>query len=641
MKLVSVAFIVSCLVGAPIGCGKRQTPKTPDDGPLWQGAAGLSQVHSISSDRPDEVSHQGSPRILPHGFRGSQACAECHVDKANSFFNTAHARSGRFIEASTVVDGRIWSDRSRLRRLHAELGEHGMIHEVQHLNADGSITTTQNAKIAFELGSGTHAHTYAFRDGDFWCESPLSWYAKGVGWDFSPGFDSRQEPEFDREITNRCVYCHVGGVEQWNHNPNRFEIREAAIGCERCHGGGHDHIQYHSADLEKRVTSIDPIVNPAGLPRSAAEAVCSQCHLQGDLLIVADGMDVWDFQPGQAIESNRTDIRLRDSGGNRIVGHTEQLRESDCYSQSERLTCVTCHDPHGADAPTNSDYYREACLECHGQDSCGLEADVRRQVNKNDCVSCHMPLQPTDVVHAALHQHRIGIHEESYPPGLPSDAQRTEYIAEAGQQKQQSPRNLYPIIEEGTMDGAEATMMASQRRLALAVYGAVFTGSVDESWKLDHVWARNQLIEQLKRNPSDRSARIALARDYLNHGKVHQAEMLVTDMASDMTREDRTGIQALAILSEIRLQQRNSVQAKGLFQRLTKMRRLSGDHFLHGLCSVNTGEEREAVRSFQQALRINPLLTAAHQRLAAIYAARGETDLAQSHQIAIRVNESE
>ncbi len=649
MKQISSVFLGCILTVAFAGCSQEKPVETREQPPLWQSSAGLTKVHSVPAEHTERseqseaseeavlAANDSTSRVLPSGFSGTDACAECHAERTRSYLETAHARSGRFIEATRVTKGRTWDDVSRPRRLHAEIGEGKLVHEVTRLAADGSQISNQMAEMAYEFGSGTHAHTYAFRDGVFWCESPLSWYAGGVGWDLSPGFQTRQQPEFDRAITNRCVFCHIGAIEQWNHSPQQFEIRQAAIGCERCHGGGRDHIQYHSVDQAERLEAVDPIVNPAKLSLTEAEAICTQCHLQGDQLIVANQTDVWDFVPGQAIEQNRTDFRLRDSSGNRIVGHTEQLRQSRCYSQSEHLTCVTCHDPHGEEASTGIEFYREACLECHGDDSCGLEQGVRIETNQNDCAACHMPKQATNVVHAALHQHRIGIHAESYPPGIAIDRPQSEFESQPTQPSLNSrPQNLYPLLPP--VVAAERPDQGKQldRRNALAVYSAILNGASGPGWKEDLAWARNRLLRQFRENPSDRSVRTALARDYLNHGRVDDAERLLNDLVVDTSIVDRPGIQAIAIMAEMRLRQQNSVLAKPLYERLTTLRRLSGDHYLHGLCCMNTGDRSGAIRSFREALKIDPQLVAAHQQLAAIFASTGELELAESHQQAVR-----
>ena len=51
-----------------------------------------------------------------------------------------------------------------------------------------------------------------------------------------------------------------------------------------------------------------------------------------------------------------------------------QLRQSACYQRSERMTCLTCHDPHAREKPKDpAAFYRQKCLSCHGVAACGLD----------------------------------------------------------------------------------------------------------------------------------------------------------------------------------------------------------------------------------------------------------------------------
>src|SRR5205085_11715982 len=99
-----------------------------------------------------------------------------------------------------------------------------------------------------------------------------------------------------------------------------------------------------------------------------------------------------------------------------VVGHVEQLRLSKCYTD-ERLTCVTCHDPHAGKKPADPvAFYRQKCLDCHQQKGCTIpEPERRKQSAADDCARCHMPKGDTDVPHVAFTHHRIGKHTKSSP----------------------------------------------------------------------------------------------------------------------------------------------------------------------------------------------------------------------------------
>jgi predicted CXXCH cytochrome family protein len=98
-------------------------------------------------------------------------------------------------------------------------------------------------------------------------------------------------------------------------------------------------------------------------------------------------------------------------GGNKAVGHVEQMLASRCYLASGGgLGCISCHDPHAVPAPAaKAAYYQQRCLACHDQKRCSLPDRDRLARSPDDsCVLCHMPTSSnSDVVHNATTDHRI------------------------------------------------------------------------------------------------------------------------------------------------------------------------------------------------------------------------------------------
>ena len=69
---------------------------------------------------------------------------------------------------------------------------------------------------------------------------------------------------------------------------------------------------------------------------------------------------------------------------------------SRCFRESrDRLTCVTCHDPH-TDVATDDKPYTAACLQCHSRPTTGsaprpVQAKPCPVNAVAKCVECHMP----------------------------------------------------------------------------------------------------------------------------------------------------------------------------------------------------------------------------------------------------------
>jgi hypothetical protein len=191
---------------------------------------------------------------------------------------------------------------------------------------------------------------------------------------------------------------------------NRYEkpfFEGHAIGCERCHGPGALHVQG-----QELVDGCDvTIVNPRHLEPALREAVCEQCHLQGDYRIERPGRELFDYRPGLALSSFIAILDRTGKGGNKAVGHVEQMHASQCYLASGgELGCISCHDPHAIPAPAEkATYFQRRCLACHEQKPCSLPEHERlARSPDNSCILCHMPTSSnSDIVHNATTDHRI------------------------------------------------------------------------------------------------------------------------------------------------------------------------------------------------------------------------------------------
>lgn len=352
------------------------------------------------------------PAARSSDFVGSQVCAECHQEISERYQTHAMSRSLGTIAAvdansdfEEVVSG-------QKGKRYVAVHKAGMATHHERAVDDQGVIYDIAMPIQYVLGSGVRGRAYLSQGASGFNQSPIGWYASDKRWDFSPGYE-HSGLGFNRRIGDGCLYCHVGRL---NPDPEEFAVRpfsEEAIGCERCHGPAGAHVKaMRSADAahpaELHLTSI------AALPPERREAVCTQCHLLGDAITLRYGRKFFDFRPGDALHdvfviySRESDFAQEKRAA---ISQVEGMHQSACFQKSaDRLSCVSCHDPHGAPAAENHDaYYRGRCLQCHADQGCSVPQEKRQAVTNTDsCIVCHMPRsQAEDVPHTSTVDHRI------------------------------------------------------------------------------------------------------------------------------------------------------------------------------------------------------------------------------------------
>ena len=269
-------------------------------------------------------------------------------------------------------------------------------------------------RVAYVIGSGSHASGYLIQVGDHLFESPICYYTKRRTYDMAPGYEQVSEPDFTRAVGEECVLCHSGRPQHVPGTKNQYKqpaFLEEGISCERCHGAVEEHLKRPAPGS---------IINPAKLAPAARDSICEQCHLTGATQrILNPGREFDDFHAGQRLEDVFTVYTRSGARAFKVISHSEQLARSACARNSQgRLWCGTCHDPHLRGAPT-SQTYNEHCQMCHQG-----KLDKSHPADAN-CISCHMIRRPAqDGGHTVFTDHRI---MRQYQPDEP-DSQSADLM---------------------------------------------------------------------------------------------------------------------------------------------------------------------------------------------------------------------
>jgi tetratricopeptide (TPR) repeat protein len=349
-------------------------------------------------------SHPMEPEPAP--FVGEAQCAACHPGTFREQNKSRHARTfSRKEQFPTIsIPQRPITDPANAQVSHA-FHQRGDGLEVD-TRVDGQVYQTI---VDYAFGSGDRGLTMVGHDPEGRSlEYRLSYYPRRVGWDVTtgqplqPGRQSAlyQGHSVSSDDVRHCMFCH-------NTNPHAIltstgpESLDRAIGCERCHGPGGNHLKVASSKkLDSNHDADLAIARPSLASGPAIVGLCAECHSQMKLGIT----------PTQGSPNS---IRFQ--------GAT--LTWSRCYTESDnKLDCVTCHNPH-RDAETTAQWYVSRCLQCHpaggatvnrtgslagkteasGQRSCPVQP-------ASGCIECHMPTRESSTAHTVFTDHFIRVH---------------------------------------------------------------------------------------------------------------------------------------------------------------------------------------------------------------------------------------
>lgn len=365
--------------------------------------AGAWVVHQRKSDRPRLVlpfaslangpSAPETDLSKPHdavnqaGFLGASACAECHLEKHQGFVHTAHHRTSGAVTVDSVL-GSLVPPANEL--ISAYEGFSFKMRETDKGVVQTAAIDDWKLDIPMDLstGSGKVAQTFLYWDENRLFESYVSYFKGADQWLASPGFQD-DVITYARAIEPACLECHVTYIES-TKAPNHYAPSSAILGisCERCHGPGKAHVEFHARHPDRKEPRH--IILPSALSRDQQLDICGQCHAGSfDLRKAA-----FSFRPGDDLgEFHQTLKPDFDDKGIHTSNQLARLRMSKCFIKSE-MTCTACHDPH-VDQRGDTEFFRQACLNCHQSEHCKMRPILAPEV-ADRCVECHMPVTQID-----------------------------------------------------------------------------------------------------------------------------------------------------------------------------------------------------------------------------------------------------
>ncbi|MDA1195658.1 MAG: multiheme c-type cytochrome, partial [Planctomycetota bacterium] len=380
----------------------------------------LASVLVALSERP---ARGGEPEGRD-GYVGTAACKECHREHHGLWSESSHARTVEPATASNmppaVVDGGRAVHAPGATQFHGpdgrylaetsgpdgQLTRYPLTHVVGRMRVRMFLATLEDGRTQVLPGM-LEAPT-----GEWFDYTHLIFGAGGADWDKAPLVEPG-DPSFwtgpVRSWDTRCARCHVTGYEPVrpvDGRGPRMRHRELGVGCEMCHGPGAAHAEFR----ERGLAGTDPMVRLRDLAHERLVSVCLQCHMESEVVGPAYqlGADIFEHRdPTLLIDAERVDPSGRSL---ELIYDGLGFSTSRCVAQG-RLSCITCHDPHGSGNPSQ---LRHAdadalCVRCHED----VKAAGRAHTHHDPagagarCVSCHMPFLSIERGHGVVADHSI------------------------------------------------------------------------------------------------------------------------------------------------------------------------------------------------------------------------------------------
>lgn len=352
------------------------------------------------------------------GYVGSESCMECHADINKTHFQTAHYNTSEFTTLYNI-HGSFEEGKNTVRLMDADItivDKNGHPFQVARLNYGDRKQFDWSMDIT--IGSGLKGQTFLTNQPDGLHQLQASYFVPTDTWINSPNYANTLVPL--RPVNDQCLKCHVTFAKSNNENlnSNKYDMSKIVLGvdCEKCHGPAEKHVIFQRKGIGTQKDTT--LVALASLSRQQRLDVCASCHsgLRSNQI-----QNPFKFLPGDTLSKFSKNFNsLRPSSSLDVHGNQFGLLiSSKCFTKSEQMDCITCHDPH-RNQRGQSGYFNSKCIGCHQPNTttCSI-SETKMAANNNDCIQCHMPIIPSRSMQVQLTKL-----EESTPIGV-----RTHNIA--------------------------------------------------------------------------------------------------------------------------------------------------------------------------------------------------------------------
>jgi tetratricopeptide (TPR) repeat protein len=191
-----------------------------------------------------------------------------------------------------------------------------------------------------------------------------------------------------------CYGCHVSQLST-NYDPKADAYHtvwgEPGINCETCHGPSAKHIKLAKAAPKGAPMAELGLISTKAMTAQQRNDSCLSCHSKGSPLSL-------EYKPGEPFYDHFDLVTLEDAdyypdGRDLGENYTNTTWSQSPCVKGGKLDCMHCHTSSGRYRFAKENF-NGACLPCHADKVSNPEAHTHHMANgvAGKCIACHMPM---------------------------------------------------------------------------------------------------------------------------------------------------------------------------------------------------------------------------------------------------------